>query len=195
MKIAIINYNAGNIKSVEFALNRLGVEPIVTNDFNELLSADKIIFPGVGEASSAMAFIKQLNLDVLIKNLKQPVLGICLGMQLMCSYSEEGSTECLGIFPQMVKRFNSTEFKVPQIGWNQIVNLKSTLFNDLKTDPYVYYVHGFYAELGSNTIAETDYILKYSAALQSGNFYGVQFHPEKSGNTGEIVLRNFIEKI
>ncbi len=195
MKVAIIDYNAGNIKSVEFALNRLGIQPMVTNDSNELHSADKIIFPGVGEASSAMSFLKQLKLDELIKNLKQPVLGICLGMQLMCSHSEEGSTECLGIFPQKVKLFKSTEFKVPQIGWNEIINLNSPLFSGLTNESYVYYVHGYYAELGSNTIAETNYILNYSAALNKSNFYGVQFHPEKSGSTGEVILKNFIEKI
>lgn len=195
MKVAIIDYNAGNIKSVEFALNRMGIQPMVTNDSNELLSADKIIFPGVGEASSAMNFLKQLKLDELIKNLKQPVLGICLGMQLMCSHSEEGLTECLGIFSQKVKLFKSTEFKVPQIGWNQIISLNSPLFTGLTNESYVYYVHGYYAELGSNTIAETNYILNYSAALNKGNFYGVQFHPEKSGSTGEVILKNFIEKI
>lgn len=195
MKLAIIDYNAGNIKSVEFALNRLGIQPIITNEPQELLSADKVIFPGVGEASSAMTFLNRLKLDLIIKNLKQPVLGICLGMQLMCSYSEEGSTNCLSIFPQTVKKFNSNEFKVPQIGWNEIVNLSSPLFNGLNAECYVYYVHGYYAELGSNTIAETNYILNYSAALNKGNFYGVQFHPEKSGQVGEIIMKNFIESI
>jgi glutamine amidotransferase len=195
MKVVIIDYNAGNIKSVEFALNRLGIQPLLTNNSDELLSADKIIFPGVGEASTAMNFLKHLKLDEQIKELKQPVLGICLGMQLMCSYSEEGSTECLGIFPQKVKRFNSTEFKVPQIGWNQILNLNNPLFSGLTPESYVYYVHGFYAELGLSTIAETNYILNYSAALNKGNFYGVQFHPEKSGSIGEIILKNFIDRI
>ncbi|MDZ4663244.1 MAG: imidazole glycerol phosphate synthase subunit HisH [Bacteroidota bacterium] len=193
MKTAIIKYNAGNITSVEFALKRVGIEPIITSDTTEIQAADKVIFPGVGEASSAMAFLKENNLDKVIKDLKQPVLGICLGMQLMCDYSEEGETDCLGIFNKKVKHFGSKELKVPQIGWNNIFDLKSPLFKNVKNDSFVYFVHGYYAELGENTIATTDYILNYSSALNKNNFYGAQFHPEKSGDIGEQILKNFID--
>lgn len=193
MKTVIIKYNAGNITSVEFALKRIGVAAIVSDDAAIIQSAEKVIFPGVGEASSAMNYLKEHKIDKLIRDLKQPVLGICLGMQLMCEYSEEGETECLGIFNKKVKHFGSKELKVPQIGWNNIFDLKSPLFKNIKEDAFVYFVHGYYAELGENTIATTDYILKYSSALNKDNFYGTQFHPEKSGSVGEQILKNFID--
>lgn len=193
MNIVILKYNAGNITSVEFALKRIGIEVDITDDIETIRNADKVIFPGVGEASSAMAYLKDHNLDKVIKNLKQPVLGICLGMQLMCEFSEEGDTNCLGIFNKRVKQFKSSDFKVPQIGWNNIFNLRSSLFKSVKDDSFVYFVHGYYAELGENTTSTTDYIQEYSSALQKNNFYGVQFHPEKSGEVGEQILRNFIE--
>jgi glutamine amidotransferase len=193
MKFVVIKYNAGNITSVEFALKRIGIEADITDDPEKIKAADKVLFPGVGEASSAMAYLKQNNLDKVIRDLKQPVLGICLGMQLMCDYSEEGETDCLGIFNKKVKHFGSKELKVPQIGWNNIFDLKSPLFKNIKNDSFVYFVHGYYAELGENTIATTDYILKYSSALHKNNFYGAQFHPEKSGDVGEQILKNFIE--
>lgn len=192
MKVAVIKYNAGNITSVEFAFKRIGIDVNITDDANEIQAADKVIFPGVGEASSAMKYLKENNLDKVIKELKQPVLGICLGMQLMCDYSEEGETECLGIFNKKVKHFGSKQLKVPQIGWNNIFDLKSPLFKNINEDSFVYFVHGYYAELGENTIATSDYILKYSSALHKDNFYGTQFHPEKSGSVGEQILKNFI---
>lgn len=193
MKVAVIKYNAGNITSVEFAFKRIGIDVLVTDEVEAINSADKVVFPGVGEASTAMAYLCEKKLDKVIKELKQPVLGICLGMQLMCAHSEEGNTECLGLFKQNIKKFNSTENKVPQIGWNNIYDLKSPLFNTVINNSYMYFVHGYYAELGENTIAKTDYILPYSSALQKNNFYGVQFHPEKSGDIGEQILKNFIE--
>jgi glutamine amidotransferase len=193
MKIAVIKYNAGNIMSVDFALKRIGVEAIISDDAEKIQSADKVIFPGVGEASSAMAYLREKNLDTIIKNLKQPVLGICLGMQLLCDRSEEGNTECLGIFPQVIKKFESDQFKIPQIGWNTIYDLKSPLFKNIKDNSYVYFVHGYYAEIGANTISKTNYITEYSSALNKNNFYGAQFHPEKSGDVGEQLLKNFIE--
>lgn len=191
MKIAIIKYNAGNIQSVKFALNRIGIEPFVTDSIEEIQSADKVLFPGVGEASSAMNYLKEKGLDKIIFNLKQPVLGICLGMQLMCKFSEEGNTNCLGIFNQTVKLFKGEE-KVPQIGWNSIYNLKGPLFIGVSENEFQYFVHGYYVELGENTIATTNYITEYSSALQKDNFYGVQFHPEKSAKAGEQILKNFI---
>lgn len=193
MKIAVIKYNAGNITSVEFAFKRIGLDVLVTDQKEEIMSADKVIFPGVGEASSAMAYLKEKNLDSIIKNLKQPVLGICLGMQLLCEHSEEGNTNCLGIFPQVVKKFRSNQFKVPQIGWNNIYDLKSPLFKNITENSFVYFVHAYYAETGLNTISKTNYITEYSSALNKNNFYGAQFHPEKSGDVGEQILKNFIE--
>ena len=191
MKIAIIDYGAGNVQNVLFALERLGFEGIVTNDWNTIKSADKVIFPGVGEASSAMKMLVDSGLDILIPTLKQPVLGICLGMQLMCKHSEEGNTEGLGIFNVNVVKF-SNDVKVPQMGWNTIYNLKSPLFNGIKENEFMYLVHSFYAPLSENTIATTLYEQKYSTALQHNNFFGVQFHPEKSGIFGEQILKNFL---
>ena len=191
MKIAIIDYGAGNVQSVLFALERLGFVGIVTNDWNTIKSADKVIFPGVGEASSAMKMLQESGLDVLIPTLKQPVLGICLGMQLMCKYSEEGNTNGLGIFDVNVVKF-SQEVKVPQMGWNMIYNLKTPLFKGIKENEFMYLVHSYYASLSDNTIATTNYELEYSTALQRDNFFGVQFHPEKSGTFGEQILNNFL---
>ena len=191
MKIAIIDYGAGNVQSVLFALERLGFEGIVTNDWNTIKKADKVIFPGVGEASSAMKMLMNSGLDVLIPTLKQPVLGICLGMQLMCKHSEEGNTNGLGIFDVNVVKF-SQEVKVPQMGWNTIYNLKTPLFEGIKENEFMYLVHSYYAPLFENTIATTNYELEYSTALQRDNFFGVQFHPEKSGVFGEQILKNFL---
>jgi len=191
MKIAIIDYGAGNVQSVLFALERLGFKGIVTNDWNTIKNADKVIFPGVGEASSAMNTVVDSGLDVLIPTLKQPVLGICLGMQLMCKYSEEGNTKGLGIFDVNVVKF-SNEVKVPQMGWNTIYNLKSQLFTGIKENEFMYLVHSYYAPLSENTIATANYELEYSTALQRDNFFGVQFHPEKSGIFGEQILKNFL---
>ena len=194
MNIAIIKYNAGNIQSVLYALERLGVTATVTDDPSVLATADKVIFPGVGEASTAMAYLKARNLDQLIIVLKQPVLGICLGMQLMCQHSAENDTPCLGIFDEQVLAFKSNEamIKVPQIGWNTISNLKTRLFNGVEENSFTYFVHGYYAGLGNNSIATTNYILDYSSALQKNNFYGVQFHPEKSAAVGEKIIQNFL---
>lgn len=192
MKIVIINYGAGNIQSIKFAIKRLGYEAVLTNDIEEIQSANKVIFPGVGEASSAMKKLRDSGLDKIIPSLKQPVLGICLGMQLMCNSSEEGNTEGLGIFDVDVVKF-SNEVKVPQIGWNQISNLKSDLFKKITEKEHIYLVHSFYAPLCDETIAISDYDLNYSAALQIDNFYGTQFHPEKSSLVGEQILKNFLE--
>jgi len=194
MNLTILQYNAGNIQSVLYALERLGVVATVTDDPAMIQVADKVIFPGVGEASSAMAYLKERNLDQLIVALKQPVLGICLGMQLMCKHSAENDTKCLGIFEEQVLAFNTNEagIKVPQIGWNNIANFKTELFNGVPENSYTYFVHGFYAGLGDNTIATTDYIQPYSSALQKNNFYGVQFHPEKSAAVGEQIIQNFL---
>jgi len=190
--VAIIQYNAGNVQSVQYALQRLGIESIVTDDEALIQDAEKVIFPGVGHAAPAMKYLRERQLDNLIVSLKQPVLGICLGLQLMCNHSEEGDTECLGIFNEQVKLFESETLKVPQIGWNNIYDYKSVLFNNLAENDYVYAVHSYYAALGNETIATTDYVLPYSAALQKDNFYAVQFHPEKSGLVGETILKNFI---
>lgn len=197
MNIAIVKYNAGNIKSVQYALERIGVQNVVTEDPAILLAADKVIFPGVGEASSAMKYLRMQGLDKVLLSLQQPVLGICLGMQLMCKHSEENNTDCLGVFDVEVKKFSSTNKaqKVPQMGWNTIYDLRSPLFEGVSEQSFVYYVHGYYAEISAFTIATTEYIQPYSAALNRGNFYGVQFHPEKSAAVGERFIRNFIERI
>ena len=195
MVLTIIKYNAGNIQSVLYALERIGVSAIVTDDMEQIQKADKVIFPGVGEASTAMNYLRERKLDMLIKNLKQPVLGICLGMQLMCKHSEENDTDCLGIFDEPIKKFNvkGMGLKVPQIGWNTVYNLKTKLFVGLEENSYCYFVHGYYAALGEHTIGTTDYVQPYSSALHRDNFYGVQFHPEKSATVGEKILKNFIE--
>lgn len=192
MKIVIINYGAGNIQSIKFAVQRLGHEAVLSHDAEEIKSADKVIFPGVGEASSAMKMLKETGLDKVIPTLKQPVLGICLGMQLMCHSSEEGNTEGLSIFDVDVHRFNNDE-KVPQIGWNQIANLKTDLFEGIKENEFIYLVHSYYAPLCKETVATTNYGLKYSTALHKDNFYGTQFHPEKSSKAGTQILKNFLE--
>ncbi len=193
--IAIIKYNAGNIQSVQYALQRLGVNAVVTDDHEDIRNADKVIFPGVGNANSAIKSLKEKNLDTVIKQLKQPVLGICVGMQLMCNHSEENNTECLGIADLEVKKFSSPEiktFKVPQVGWNTIQNLRSPLFEGIQENSFVYYVHSYYAGIGNETIATTNYIVSYSAVIQKGNFYGVQFHTEKSAEVGDRLLLNFL---
>lgn len=192
MKIVIINYGAGNIQSIKFALQRLGYTAVLSDDVAEIQAADKVIFPGVGEASSAMRKLKASGLDTLIPTLKQPVLGICLGMQLMCNASEEGNTKGLGIFNVDVVKFTN-KVKVPQIGWNEIANLKTNLFAAVKEGSHIYMVHSFYAPVCNQTIATCDYEVAYSAALQNGNFYGTQFHPEKSSEVGETILKNFLE--
>ena len=191
MKLVIINYGAGNIKSIQFAFKRLGVDAILSDDAGEIINADKVIFPGVGEASSAMRKLIESDLDQVIPGLKQPVLGICLGMQLMCRSTEEGNTKGLEIFDVDVKRF-SNAVKVPQMGWNSIQNLKSELFNGISENAYMYLVHSFYAEDTTESIATSFYQKKYATALQKNNFYGVQFHPEKSGKVGERILQNVL---
>jgi glutamine amidotransferase len=192
MSVIIIDYGAGNIKSIQFAFKRLGVVAFLSNNIDEIMAADKIIFPGVGEASSAMKMLQESGLDKVIPTLKQPVLGICLGMQLMCNSSEEGNTKGLGIFNVAVKRF-SNAVKVPQMGWNTVSNLKSALFTGIKEKEFMYLVHSFYAENCKESIATTTYETTYAAALQKDNFYGVQFHPEKSSIAGEQILKNFLE--
>ena len=194
MKTVIIKYNAGNIQSVLYALERLGVSAMVTDSMEEINTADKVIFPGVGEASTAMQYLRERNLDTLIKNLKQPVLGICLGMQLMCTHSTENNTSCLGIFEEQVKQFETSDqnFKIPQIGWNTITALKTPLFKGIAENSFAYFVHGYFAALGKHTIATTHYIQDYSSALHKDNFYGVQFHPEKSAKVGEQIIQNFL---
>ena len=202
MKIAIVKYNAGNVQSVLYALQRLGVNAVVTDDAEEIMKADKVIFPGVGNAAPAMEYLQKKNLDKLIISLTQPVLGICLGLQLMCNVSEEGNTNCLGIFDVKVKKFdssavknNNASFKIPHMGWNNIYELKSLLFNDVKENSFVYFVHSYYAELSPETIATTDYIIPYSAAMQHDNFYGVQFHSEKSADAGIQIISNFLKLV
>jgi len=194
MKTVIIKYNAGNIQSVLYALERIGVSAMVTDSIQEIQTADKVIFPGVGEASSAMQYLRERNLDELIINLKQPVLGICLGMQLMCTHSTENDTACLGIFEEQVKQFETSDptIKVPQIGWNTITALKTPLFKGIAENSFAYFVHGYYAAKGQHTIATTNYIQEYSSALQKDNFYGLQFHPEKSALVGEQIIQNFL---
>ena len=191
MKIAIVNYGAGNIQSIKFAVQRLGQEAVLSSDAEEIRNADKVIFPGVGEASSAMKMLRSTGLDTVIPTLKQPVLGICLGMQLMCKSSEEGNTEGLGIFDAKVVKFNNN-FKVPQIGWNKIFDLKSDLFEGVNEKEYVYLVHSYYLPECSETIASTEYGVEYTTAIKKDNFYGVQFHPEKSSSAGEKILENFL---
>lgn len=203
MNIAIIKYNAGNVQSVLYALHRLHVNAMVTDKHDEIAAADKVIFPGVGNAHSAMQYLKGTGLDKLIISLQQPVLGICLGLQLLCDFSEEGNTKCLGIFDTQVKKFEKPSsqdtglvpVKIPHMGWNNIYNLSSPLMNGINENSYVYYVHSYYAELSPQTIASTDYIIPYSAAMQKNNFYGVQFHTEKSASQGEKILSNFLKKV
>lgn len=192
--VVVIKYNAGNIYSVVHALRREGVEPLVTDDKQLISKADKVIFPGVGEASTTMDYLRKNGLDTLIKGLRQPVLGICLGMQLMCRHSEEGDVDCLGIFDTPIKKFTPVEReKIPHMGWNQLYDLKSGLMKGVKEDSFVYFVHSFYAPLYKETIAKTDYIEPFSASLNKENFYATQFHPEKSGDVGSIILKNFLD--
>jgi glutamine amidotransferase len=192
VKVAIVKYNAGNTASVANALVRLGVDPIISDDAEVLRSSDKVIFPGVGEASTAMSYIRERKLDDVIRSLKQPVLGICLGMHLMCESSEENETRCLGVFPYRVRRFESNGLKVPHMGWNTISRLDSKLFKGISESSYVYFVHGYYVEQGQQTTASFVYGKIFSAAIQYGNFHAVQFHPEKSGETGQSILDNFL---
>jgi imidazole glycerol-phosphate synthase subunit HisH len=192
MEICILQYNAGNVFSVASALDRLGAQYAITDNHEAILSADKVIFPGVGEASTAMSYLREKQLDLLIPQLKQPVLGICLGMQIMCKHSEEGNTECLGIFDNAVLKFKSEQQKIPHMGWNHLNALQSPLFKDIIDEYFVYFVHSYYAELSKDTVAQSDYILPFSAALQKNNFYGVQFHPEKSSKTGSQIIQNFL---
>jgi len=197
MKVAVIKYNSGNVQSVLYALERLGANAELTDDPEKIRAADKVIFPGQGEASTAMKYLKSRNLDQLIKDLKQPFFGVCLGLQLLCAHSEENDTTCLGVFPVKVKKFipeNSQEFKVPHVGWNELENLSANpLLKDLPANPFVYYVHSFYAELASETIASTHYIYDFSAMLHRDNYYAIQAHPEKSGLVGEKLLENFLK--
>ncbi|NOT76517.1 MAG: imidazole glycerol phosphate synthase subunit HisH [Cyclobacteriaceae bacterium] len=191
MKIAVIKYNAGNIRSVSFALERLNVDFIVTDSHEEIRSADKVIFPGVGEASSTMRYLKNIKLDAVIKDLRQPTLGICLGMQLMCRHSEENNTDCLGIFDENVKLFRSETLKIPHMGWNSLEKVSGWLDTSLEKK-FAYFVHSYYVPSNTFTVAETNYELPFSAALRKDNFYAVQFHPEKSSDTGVVVLQNFL---
>lgn len=194
MKLIIIRYNAGNIQSVSFALERLGVAFTITDDPDQIKSADKVIFPGVGEASTTMNYLRERNLDLLIRALKQPVLGICLGMQLLCKHSEENSTDCIGVFDEPVKRFQPKgDMKVPHTGWNQLV-VKDSWLDPSLNNANVYFVHSFYVPVNPYTSATTEYILPFTAAMQKNNFYAVQFHPEKSAEAGEKVLKSFLHK-
>jgi len=197
MQLVIIKYNAGNIQSVLYALERMGITASVTDDAEKIKAADKVIFPGVGEDSSAMKYLADRKLDKLIKDLQQPVLGICLGMQLLCSHSEENDTACLGIIPVSVKKFQqaSQEMKIPQIGWNSIYGLKSGLFKNIQPESYIYNVHSYYAEDSEYTLAKCTYGIEYAAAIGKNNFYGLQFHTEKSALVGEQILKNFLEEI
>ena len=193
MNIVIIDYNAGNVRSVQFALHRLGVEAQLTGDAAAIQQADKVIFPGVGEANTTMAFLRERGLDEVIRRLKQPVLGICLGMQLLCQHSEENDTDCLGIIPQDVLRFRpQAGEKIPHMGWNSIRDLDNGIFDPELEEEYVYFVHSYYVESGPYTIATTDYVQPFSAALHKDNFYATQFHPEKSGNVGAKILEHFL---
>ena len=191
MQAAIIKYNAGNIRSVDFALKRLGVDALITDDHEQIRSADRVIFPGVGEASTTMKYLKERGLDVLIRSLSQPVLGICLGLQLMCSASEEGETECIGIFDLKIRKFES-RLKVPHMGWNSLENIRGRLITPELEQEFMYFVHSYYAPVCKHTSAVTDYILPFSAALERDNFFATQFHPEKSGSAGELILKNFL---
>ena len=194
MDVAIIKYNAGNIRSVDYALRRLGVTPVITADPEQIAKADKVIFPGVGEALTTMTYLREHGLDRVISALRQPTLGICLGMQLLCQRSEEGDADCLGIFPVEVRRFVPREHtdKVPHMGWNTLADTRSALFEGLREDSFVYFVHSYYVPACDFTIATTDYIHPFSAALRKDNFYATQFHPEKSGSVGECILKNFL---
>jgi imidazole glycerol-phosphate synthase subunit HisH len=194
MQVAVVKYNAGNVYSVINALRRLGVEPLLTDKEEELRAADRVLFPGQGEASTAMNYLRSHGLDTVLRSLRQPVLGICIGMQLLCRHSEEGNTDCLDIFPVDVKRFKPRchEDKVPQMGWNSIFDLKTKLFDGISEQDFIYNVHSFYVPQNECTIATCDYILPYSAALHKDNYYACQFHPEKSGNTGARILHNFL---
>jgi glutamine amidotransferase len=191
MKVAIVKYNAGNIRSVYFALERLGIEAAITDDHEQLRAADKVIFPGVGEASTTMRYLKERKLDILLRELTQPVLGICLGLQLMCAQSEEGDAECIGIFEMEVKKFKG-KLKVPHMGWNSLKNVSGKLLSPELEGAFVYFVHSYYASLGENTSAVANYINPFSAAIERDNFYATQFHPEKSGPVGEKILKNFL---
>jgi glutamine amidotransferase len=197
MKLSIVKYNAGNIQSVLFALERIGVSANVTDDIEEIKTSDKVIFPGVGEASTAMNYLREKKLDLVIKTLTQPVLGVCLGMQLMCNHSEENNTKCFGIFNEQVKRFAPPplkgSFKIPQMGWNSLSDLKSPLMKNVEENSYCYFVHSYYVPISEHSIATTNYILPFTSALKKNNFYGVQFHTEKSAEVGELILKNFIE--
>jgi glutamine amidotransferase len=190
--VAVVKYNAGNIRSLINALDRLGVASTLSDDPETLSTAEKVIFPGVGEANSAMNYLKERGLDKVIKSLSQPFLGICLGMQLMCQHSEENDTDCLGIFTEKVRRFPSTGL-VPHMGWNDFNRTEGLLFRDISIDQNMYFVHSYYVELGNDTIAETDYLIPFTSGLHRNNFYGVQFHPEKSAEVGEKLLKNFLE--
>ncbi|RMG61287.1 MAG: imidazole glycerol phosphate synthase subunit HisH [Bacteroidetes bacterium] len=192
MNLVIIKYNAGNVQSVTHALHRLGVEPVLSDDPAVIRAADKVIFPGVGEASTAMRYLRQAGLADLLPTLKQPFLGVCLGLQLMCRHSEEGDTPCLGIFDLAVKRFPAGDQKVPHMGWNLLEDLQTPLLQGLGERPFVYFVHSYYAETSPHTIARTDYMLPFSAAIHRDNFYATQFHPEKSGTVGAKILENFL---
>jgi len=192
MKVAIINYNAGNIRSVALALERLSVQAKITDNLESIKKADKVIFPGVGEASTTMNYLRLKKLNQLLPELKQPVLGICLGMQLMCNYSMEGNTPCIGIFDELIEKFPAKE-KVPHVGWNQIDNLKGDLFKDVPKKSYVYFVHSYFANTSEYSIADSNYIKPFTAAMQKNNFYATQFHPERSGEIGEQILKNFIQ--
>ena len=195
MDTVVIKYNAGNLRSVEFALSRLGINPIFSDEAETILQAQRIIFPGVGEASSAMKYLRERKLDEVILAANQPFLGICLGMQLMCKHSAENDTTCLGIFEESVQKFNPQDpaLKVPQIGWNTISDLKTPLFANIPEESYCYFVHGYFASKGEHTIATTDYAGLYSAALNKSNYYGVQFHPEKSADIGQKIIENFLK--
>lgn len=196
MQVAIVKYNAGNIRSVQFALQRVGMaDALVTDDPALLTSADRVIFPGVGHAGSAMQYLRDHGLDQVIPQLKQPVLGICLGLQLLCAHSEEGDTSCLNLFPEQVLLFPPSAGKVPHVGWNSIHQLRGPLFDGVEEGANVYAVHSYYAATGADTIATTDYGVPFSAALHRNNFYAVQFHPEKSGVVGERILHNFLQQL